>query len=91
MKLGSDIECVPAASCGKHEAGYVSLVVPSRAAERSAERCPPCFNCQLDAFDCGQFGECSAYDGQCKCPPGWAGIDCLTPRTFRRLSEHGWC
>ncbi|KZT01551.1 uncharacterized protein LAESUDRAFT_752603 [Laetiporus sulphureus 93-53] len=46
---------------------------------RPAE-CPPCFNCQLDAFSCGHFGECSTYDGQCKCPPGWAGIDCLTPQ-----------
>ncbi|KAH9949925.1 hypothetical protein B0H21DRAFT_725268 [Amylocystis lapponica] len=42
--------------------------------------CPPCFNCQLDVFSCGHFGECSNYDGQCKCPPGWAGIDCLTPQ-----------
>ncbi|EJF64891.1 hypothetical protein DICSQDRAFT_159875 [Dichomitus squalens LYAD-421 SS1] len=44
------------------------------------EKCPPCFNCQLDAFTCGNFGECSKFDGQCKCPPGWAGIDCLTPQ-----------
>ncbi|KZT53520.1 hypothetical protein CALCODRAFT_501032 [Calocera cornea HHB12733] len=43
------------------------------------QKCPPCFNCQLPAFSCGQFGECSDYDGQCKCPPGWGGIDCLTP------------
>ncbi|KAF9555143.1 hypothetical protein CPC08DRAFT_744300 [Agrocybe pediades] len=42
--------------------------------------CPPCFNCQLKAFNCGQFAECNAYDGQCKCPPGWAGVDCLTPQ-----------
>ncbi|KAI0787590.1 hypothetical protein C8Q74DRAFT_1252688 [Fomes fomentarius] len=47
---------------------------------RPPERCPPCFNCQLDAFTCGNFGECSKFDGQCKCPPGWAGIDCLTPQ-----------
>ncbi|KAG8685651.1 ABC transporter G member 24, partial [Ceratobasidium sp. 394] len=43
-------------------------------------RCPPCFNCLLPAFTCGQFGECSDYDGQCKCPPGYSGIDCLTPQ-----------
>ncbi|OAA55022.1 ABC transporter [Niveomyces insectorum RCEF 264] len=41
--------------------------------------CPPCFNCLLPAFSCGQYAECSAYDGTCKCPPGWAGIDCLEP------------
>ena len=42
--------------------------------------CPPCFNCRLPRFKCGQFGECDPYDGQCKCPPGWGGIDCLVPR-----------
>ncbi|KAG5731247.1 hypothetical protein E4T56_gene9016, partial [Termitomyces sp. T112] len=41
--------------------------------------CPPCFNCLLPAFNCGQYGECNQYDGQCKCPPGWGGIDCLVP------------
>lgn len=34
----------------------------------------------LPAFTCGQYGDCDPYDGQCKCPPGWSGIDCLTPR-----------
>ncbi|KAF9507579.1 hypothetical protein BS47DRAFT_1373861 [Hydnum rufescens UP504] len=43
-------------------------------------KCPPCFNCLLPAFTCGQFGECNPYDGQCKCPPGFGGIDCLTPQ-----------
>ncbi|CAK7269542.1 FAD-dependent urate hydroxylase [Sporothrix epigloea] len=41
--------------------------------------CPPCFNCLLPSFNCGQFAECNSYDGTCKCPPGWAGIDCLEP------------
>lgn len=27
-----------------------------------------------------KFGECNGYDGQCHCPDGWGGIDCLTPR-----------
>ncbi|KAF8910449.1 hypothetical protein CPB84DRAFT_1763710 [Gymnopilus junonius] len=43
-------------------------------------KCPPCFNCMLPAFTCGQFAECSQYNGQCNCPPGWAGIDCLQPQ-----------
>ncbi|KAL4064615.1 hypothetical protein J3A83DRAFT_4273348 [Scleroderma citrinum] len=51
-----------------------SLFVPPK------EQCPPCFNCLLPAFTCGQFGNCNEYDGQCKCPPGWGGIDCLTPQ-----------
>lgn len=49
---------------------------PSRPPE-----CPPCFNCLLPAFNCGNSGECNPYDGQCKCPPGFGGQDCLTPRT----------
>jgi len=36
----------------------------------------------LPAFTCGQFAQCNQYDGQCKCPPGWSGIDCLTPRMW---------
>ncbi|PPQ92595.1 hypothetical protein CVT25_007287 [Psilocybe cyanescens] len=34
----------------------------------------------LPVFECGQFAECNKYDGQCKCPAGWAGIDCLVPQ-----------
>ncbi|KAF8339814.1 uncharacterized protein EI90DRAFT_2967001 [Cantharellus anzutake] len=43
------------------------------------DKCPPCFNCLLPAFTCGQYGECNPYDGQCRCPPGFGGIDCMTP------------
>ncbi|KAF8176209.1 hypothetical protein K438DRAFT_81241 [Mycena galopus ATCC 62051] len=60
------------------------------------ENCPPCFNCQLPRFACGQYGECNEYDGQCKCPSGWGGIDCLVPQCDsladgdqRRLREDG--
>ncbi|KAJ7234181.1 hypothetical protein B0H12DRAFT_1143058 [Mycena haematopus] len=60
------------------------------------ENCPPCFNCQLPRFACGQYGECNEYDGQCKCPSGWGGIDCLIPQCDsladgdqRRLREDG--
>ncbi|KAF8972288.1 hypothetical protein BDZ97DRAFT_1784054 [Flammula alnicola] len=53
-------------------------------------KCPPCFNCMLPVFTCGQFAECNQFDGQCKCPPGWAGIDCLTPRmSFLRMRLFG--
>ncbi|UTT94112.1 hypothetical protein NDA17_005161 [Ustilago hordei] len=53
--------------------------------------CPPCpepscFNCQLPAYECYQFGECNEYDGLCSCEPGdkdscscsdgWSGLNC---------------
>ncbi|OWT38782.1 ATP-dependent permease [Cryptococcus neoformans Bt1] len=59
-----------------------SLAVPPRRRPKDPSRppeCPPCFNCLLPAFSCGNSGECNPYDGQCKCPPGFGGQDCLTP------------
>lgn len=41
--------------------------------------CPPCFNCQLDAFQCHQFADCNKYNGKCSCPPGFGGDDCSEP------------
>lgn len=41
--------------------------------------CPPCFNCQLEAFQCQQFGACNKYNGKCSCPPGFGGDDCSEP------------
>ncbi|EST07662.1 ABC-2 type transporter [Kalmanozyma brasiliensis GHG001] len=46
--------------------------------------CPPCpapdcFNCQLPAYECYQYGECNQYDGLCSCPVGFGGPDCLSP------------
>ncbi|KAI9891761.1 MAG: hypothetical protein M1814_002511 [Vezdaea aestivalis] len=38
--------------------------------------CPECFNCQLPKFTCGQFANCSEYNGKCDCPPGFGGDDC---------------
>ncbi|KAE9404292.1 hypothetical protein BT96DRAFT_973299 [Gymnopus androsaceus JB14] len=54
--------------------------ISNLALTRPEPKCPPCFNCMLPAFTCGQFGSCDPYDGQCKCPAGWSGIDCLTPQ-----------
>lgn len=41
--------------------------------------CPPCFNCNLEAFQCAQFATCNKYDGKCSCPPGFGGEACATP------------
>jgi hypothetical protein len=41
--------------------------------------CPPCFNCNLEAFPCHQFANCTASTGRCSCPPGWGGEDCTDP------------
>ncbi|KAL1408358.1 FAD-dependent urate hydroxylase [Vanrija albida] len=56
-----------------------SELIPPRRPPADKDKCPPCFNCLLPAFNCGQFGECNQYDGQCRCPPGFGGQDCLTP------------
>ena len=37
------------------------------------------FNCLLPAFTCGQYAECSEYNGKCSCPAGYGGDDCLSP------------
>ncbi|KAF7714823.1 ABC-2 type transporter [Penicillium ucsense] len=41
--------------------------------------CPPCFNCQLDSYNCTHFAPCNQYNGKCSCPPGFGGDDCSTP------------
>lgn len=41
--------------------------------------CPPCFNCNLEDFQCHQFANCSAASGRCVCPAGWGGEDCTEP------------
>ncbi|PGH01070.1 hypothetical protein AJ79_08040 [Helicocarpus griseus UAMH5409] len=41
--------------------------------------CPPCFNCELEAFQCHQFAPCNKYNGKCECPPGFGGDDCTIP------------
>ncbi|KAL8807551.1 MAG: hypothetical protein Q9200_004627 [Gallowayella weberi] len=41
--------------------------------------CPPCFNCNLEAFQCTQFGGCNKYNGKCSCPAGFGSDDCSKP------------
>lgn len=46
---------------------------------RAADDCPPCFNCLLPAYTCGQYAQCNEYNGQCECPAGFGGDACLEP------------
>ncbi|KAK1757342.1 hypothetical protein QBC47DRAFT_339921 [Echria macrotheca] len=41
--------------------------------------CPPCFNCHLPIYSCGQFAPCNEYSGKCDCPAGFGGDNCLEP------------
>ncbi|CAI7614595.1 hypothetical protein N7533_013384 [Penicillium manginii] len=41
--------------------------------------CPPCFNCQLDKYDCTHFSPCNSFTGKCTCPSGFGGDDCAAP------------
>ena len=47
--------------------------------EKRPEDCPPCFNCNLEDFQCLQFAPCSKANGRCNCPAGFGGIDCADP------------
>ncbi|KAJ7157630.1 hypothetical protein C8R43DRAFT_997189 [Mycena crocata] len=86
----------PANSSWNRPVPISSYQLTGPAGSAAPEKCPPCFNCQLPAFKCGQYGVCNEYDGQCKCPAGWGGIDCLIPQCDsladgdeRRLREDG--
>ncbi|ROV93387.1 hypothetical protein VMCG_08424 [Cytospora schulzeri] len=52
--------------------------------------CPPCFNCLLPAFTCGQYADCNTFNGQCSCPAGFGGVDCIEPLcgSLARGNEH---
>ncbi|POS80611.1 ABC transporter [Diaporthe helianthi] len=52
--------------------------------------CPPCFNCLLPAFSCAQYSDCNSYNGQCSCPAGFGGVDCIEPLcgSLARGNEH---
>ncbi|KAK4218881.1 hypothetical protein QBC37DRAFT_305318 [Rhypophila decipiens] len=43
------------------------------------DKCPPCFNCNVDPWKCSQYGECNKFTGKCICPAGFGGDDCLEP------------
>lgn len=47
--------------------------------EDRPDGCPPCFNCNLEDFECRQFAPCSRANGKCECQPGFGGNDCSEP------------
>ncbi|KFY12680.1 hypothetical protein V492_03736 [Pseudogymnoascus sp. VKM F-4246] len=58
---------------------YIDMMRARNALMDTRDDCPPCFNCLLPAFTCGQYAECQQYDGKCSCPAGFGGDDCLQP------------
>ncbi|KAK3354314.1 hypothetical protein B0H65DRAFT_8042 [Neurospora tetraspora] len=61
---------------------YTSIDMLRAQMELMADRpkdCPPCFNCNLPMYSCGQFASCSEYSGKCICPDGFGGDNCLEP------------
>ncbi|BEI83347.1 hypothetical protein CcaverHIS002_0312150 [Cutaneotrichosporon cavernicola] len=76
----ADLRGIGVSPVQSHWATNMSLVPPGRRpGNPPKDDCPPCFNCLLPAFNCGQFGECNQFDGLCRCPAGFGGQDCLTP------------
>ena len=58
---------------------FVTAATPFTLRSTRPPECPPCFNCQLPAFKCHQFGKCNKFNGKCDCPPGFGGDDCAEP------------
>ncbi|KAF8439184.1 transporter, ABC superfamily [Terfezia claveryi] len=75
--LSSALLSLPATSAFNYSTQ--SSLLQSQIFDDRPKDCPPCFNCQLPAFRCAQFANCSNYDGRCECPPGFGGDDCLKP------------
>lgn len=53
--------------------------IPSMNVDTFEDKCPPCFNCMLPAFECKQFSRCNEFNGQCECIDGFGGQDCSEP------------
>ncbi|KAJ7253446.1 hypothetical protein C8J57DRAFT_1473786 [Mycena rebaudengoi] len=71
------------------------LLLNSDSRYQLAGNAEPDFNCQRPGIGCTHFAVCG-HDGQCKCPAGWGGVDCLIPQCDsladgdkRRLREEG--
>ncbi|KAI9749255.1 MAG: hypothetical protein M4579_006944 [Chaenotheca gracillima] len=56
-----------------------ALQSPLRGFEDRPDGCPPCFNCQYDAYQCAHFADCDTSSGRCTCPPGFGTEDCSEP------------
>lgn len=86
MKLASLLTAIGAAvwasSLVMATPSNVSVATPYLLSALDDDRppeCPPCFNCQLEKFACGNSGKCREWDGLCDCPTGFGGQDCLSP------------
>lgn len=75
------LPCLAQESFLDGEAVKPSLMANSFKMSSSTEedKCPPCFNCMLPAFECKQFSACNEFNGQCECIDGFGGQDCSEP------------
>ncbi|CAI6335956.1 unnamed protein product [Periconia digitata] len=80
--LLASLNAASATKSHKTFANYTAAELPQDVFSIYGDRpdgCPPCFNCNLDDFQCHQFAKCIKGNGKCDCTPGFGGEDCSTP------------
>ncbi|KAI2638631.1 hypothetical protein GGS21DRAFT_449636 [Xylaria nigripes] len=77
VALAASLSCIVAAN--KNYTQIDMLRAQMALLDDRPGECPPCFNCLLPVYECGQFADCNSYNGQCECPAGFGGDDCLQP------------
>lgn len=80
--LLASLNAASAATSHKTYANYTAAQLPQDVFSIYGDRpdgCPPCFNCNLEDFQCHQFAKCIKGNGKCDCTPGFGGEDCSTP------------
>ena len=93
--LAADPSTGGAVSGGRDPLGGVLAWGPALSSPRRAvlSACPPAHwgpNC-IHTCNCHNGAFCSAYDGECKCTPGWTGLYCTQSKrhAFRGSPEVG--
>ncbi|AET38437.1 putative ATP-dependent permease ADP1 Ecym_2737 [Eremothecium cymbalariae DBVPG len=93
--LGLVVQCATAIhgyrEINRARQGYLSSALPERGilSNDDDDKCPPCFNCMLEMFECKQFSTCNSYTGKCECLPGFGSEDCSEPLCGALSDEDG--